>query len=153
MEILEKINAELEAFKAKKADLTKQLQHDFPKLFTPLFEQSKRINSFGWQQYTPYFNDGDECIFRCNSDYLDINGVNEDDADNDDNANFVQKEIWQGKRVPNPNYDANEAEIFEQIKKILKAIPDEFYKELFGDHVEVTVNRDGTIETEEYEHD
>jgi len=31
------------------------------------------IESFGWSQYTPYFNDGDTCAFSSNTDYLKIN--------------------------------------------------------------------------------
>ena len=33
------------------------------------------------------------------------------------------------------------------------SIPDEFMEDLFGDHTTVTVKRDGTIKTEQCEHD
>lgn len=154
MEILEKINAELDAFKAKRTDLTKQLQLDFPKLFTPLFEKSKSINSFGWEQYTPYFNDGDECVFGVHHGDLDINGVDKYDDEAAEKRAFVEKKIWNGKDwVENKQYDQQEGEVLEEIKKTLASIPDEFYKDLFGDHKKITVHRDGSIETEEYEHD
>jgi hypothetical protein len=63
MEILNKINQQLEEFKAKRAALVKELQQDFPNLLLPILSQSKRIDSIGWRQYTPFFNDGDECVF------------------------------------------------------------------------------------------
>jgi hypothetical protein len=34
---------------------------------TALFEAHPALESFGWTQYTPYFNDGDECVFGARS--------------------------------------------------------------------------------------
>lgn len=153
MELVDKINEQLEAFKAKRADLVKQLQAEFPSLLLPLFSQSKRIESIGWRQYTPYFNDGDECIFGVHNDDLTINGIDDYDGDENEIA-FIKEKIWNGdKWVVNTNLDKPEFDLLQQIEKVLRSIPDDFYKDLFGDHVKVTVYKDGRIETEEYEHD
>lgn len=153
MEVINKINEQLEAFKAKRTDLVKQLQTEFPALLAPLLSQSKRIESIGWRQYTPYFNDGDECIFGVHNDDLTINGIDDYDGDENEIA-FIKEKIWNGDNwVVNTNLDKPEFELLQQIEKVLRSIPDDFYKDLFGDHVRVTVYKDGRIETEEYEHD
>lgn len=153
MELIEKINEQLEAFKAKRTDLVKQLQTEFPSLLLPLLSQSKRIESIGWRQYTPYFNDGDECIFGVHNDDLTINGIDDYDGEENDIA-FIKEKIWDGdKWVINTNLDKPEFDLLQQIEKVLRSIPDDFYKDLFGDHVKVTVYKDGRIETDEYEHD
>ncbi len=43
--------------------------------------------------------------------------------------------------------------LVDSIRSPLAEVPESFYKDLFGDHVRVTVTREGTIETEEYQHD
>jgi len=131
MSIVEKIKSEMAAFDAKRKSLTEELQKQFPDLFKEFFVKHDWVNDFMWHQYTPYFNDGDECVFSVDNgeDSLSINGI----------------EWYDGKK--------ENREVYQELAEILTAVPEEFYKDLFGDHVEVTVKRDGTIEKEEYEHD
>lgn len=152
MEVINKINEQLKAFKNKRAELVKELQRDFPNLLAPLFSESKRIESIGWRQYTPYFNDGDECVFGVHNDDLTINGIDEYDG-NEKDIEFIRERIWNGSNwVKNPEIDKHEFDLLKQIENVLKSVPDDFYKDLFGDHVRVTIHKDGRIETEEYEH-
>ena len=51
--IKEKLNNTREEIKKDFQLKLKELQNEFP-----------FINSFSWKQYTPYFNDGEECVFR-----------------------------------------------------------------------------------------
>ena len=135
MTIVETIQSELAAFNEKKVALTETLRKEFPKLFAPLFDANPEVNKFSWSQYTPYFNDGESCTFSVNNGDVTVNGLSEWDQDDNDAETNVKPEV------------------FKQFENILQSVPDEFYMELFGDHVEVIVNRDGTISTEEYEHD
>lgn len=177
MTSLETIKAKISEINAKKQELVADLRKDFAPMLKPLFEKSKgKIKSFGWTQYTPYFNDGDSCEFGVNFDYPNINGVDYDDIENinkgiykqitDDNIIehkefnktkgyhwYVDKQVGQDGYFPNPDYDYELVSIIDDFKSALSDIDSEFLKELFGDHVLVTVNDDGTIETEEYEHD
>lgn len=41
---------------------------DFEEQARELFQRIPEIEEFSWTQYTPYFNDGDECIFGVGSD-------------------------------------------------------------------------------------
>lgn len=153
MQVLDRINQQLEEFKEKRKSLVKELQTEFPTLLVPLLEQSKKIESIGRRQYTPYFNDGDECVFGVRNDDLTINGVSDYD-DDDSKIDFIKERVWDGKNwVNNEDIDRYEFDLLKQIEGVLKSVPEDFYKDLFGDHVIVTVFKDGRIETEEYEHD
>lgn len=57
-------NAKLEEM--KKAHMA-ELQADFNNIIKMFFDECPKIQAVVWSQYTPYFNDGDECIFRVNT--------------------------------------------------------------------------------------
>jgi hypothetical protein len=62
--------------KAKIANARKEMEttakNAFTEMSAELFEQNPTLQSFSWTQYTPYFNDGDPCVFRCNGSYPDV---------------------------------------------------------------------------------
>lgn len=138
-----KIKAELAAFNEKKKQLVEQLRTEFPSLLKPLFDQSDNIKKISWTQYSPYFNDGDECTFSAHIDYIDVNDEEyyeeNDDEDRDDDEYLPLTE--------------NDDKIVKEITQVLQSVPEEFYEELFGNHVKVNVFRDGTLDVEEYDHD
>lgn len=101
-----------------------------------LFEAHPDLESFGWRQYTPYFNDGDECVFGVRSDFPDLNGMDENGGDEEDYEAYYKLEKKFGKSV----------------SEFLSQFSDDDMKFLFGDHVRVTVFRDGKIEVEDYHH-
>lgn len=179
-QILENIKAELAAFEEKKKAMLSELQAQFPAMFTELFKQAPKLKSFGWTQYTPYFNDGDTCEFGVNFDYPYINGVSEDYDEEGDisikmhayktlateedvriNDEVAEKSYswYKGKQIGdnglcyNEKYDAAAADIVNQIKDVLHSIPEDFFKDMFGDHCKVTLYADGKIDVEGYDHD
>ena len=103
-----------------------------------VFNKYPNIESFSWTQYTPYFNDGDECTFSAQTEYpqltftdgteIDIN-YGEGDADTE----VVAKEI-------------------AAVKTFLAQFDESDYEEMFGDHVRVVVSRKGA-KIEGYDHD
>lgn len=165
----------------------------FTEMASELFKDNPTLVSFGWTQYTPYFNDGDPCVFRCNGSYptvsmtvdgdlmgydsnrgeLLINGEEAESAEElvrqfkgigvdtfsrngkqfayDKATNTVTVD---GKKVP--SYDEYH-KVFKPLEKIVGSFLDTFEDEdmeiMFGDHIAVTVSRDGKINTEEHEHD
>jgi hypothetical protein len=185
-QIIEKIKAEVVSFEEKKKAFITELKNDFPALFKEIFESAPKLKSFGWTQYTPYFNDGDTCEFGTNIDYLYINDCHEDDLDNQEDESktidivlhldktleneedvrinnevadkmgytwYKTRNIGEKGLCYNPNYDAITGEAVAQIKEILSLIPEDFYKDLFGDHCKITVHSDGVLKEEEYDHD
>lgn len=122
-----------------------------------IFDRYPDVESFTWAQYTPYFNDGDECIFAANSQYASVN-VNDtqiyDQPYINDTILNMYKLIWDSdkkERITNPNYDTR-FDVYYDIEALLTDIGDDFLLRCFGDHVEITVSREG-IETKEYQHD
>lgn len=172
MEKLKEIKEKIEQINQQKKDLVEQLRKDFAPILKPLFEKSKgKITSLGWTQYTPYFNDGDECVFKVNSDLyygIKVNGESLDDSDffkysTRSLSKYLKKdgsyEEWI-KNFPDDalSDDKKDEELYLysillDFEEILNSIDDEFLKDLFGDHVEVTVHSGGAISTDEYEHD
>jgi hypothetical protein len=56
-------NAKIEEL--RKAHM-KSLQADFNEIIKLFFDECPKVQAVVWSQYTPYFNDGDECVFSVN---------------------------------------------------------------------------------------
>lgn len=69
-------NAELEALKKKHME---ELQGDFNEIIKLFFDECPRVQAVLWTQYTPYFNDGEECIFSVNEPYFVVEGFDRED--------------------------------------------------------------------------
>lgn len=67
----------IEEFKRKKEELqkvmNKQGQNLITELFQKAFDEMPSLESIEWTQYTPYFNDGDSCVFSVNDQYFVFN--------------------------------------------------------------------------------
>jgi hypothetical protein len=148
-EQLKEMNAEMEALKAKHLERSKG---SFTEVSQQLFNKHAVLQSFSWTQYTPYFNDGDECTFSAHIDEPKVNGLDP----YDDNSSET---VWQsrsgdkpGGYVPNPDFNPAIRDARVDVVEFLSNIDESVLRDMFGDHVEVKVTRDGT-EVEEYEHD
>lgn len=133
---------QMKDFRKKMSDDGKQF---FGELVKDLFDKNPTLEYFGWKQYTPYFNDGDPCVFSANVDdpiviFSTDNEEVREDFEDDGERYFVDTD------------KSKEAKIFRKVKKLLKHFDDDDYEILFGDHVSVKVMRD-EIEVEEYSHD
>lgn len=152
MTILEQIAEYNDFTNAKKQALVERLKVEFPQMLAPLFARSKRIDSVSWTQYTPYYNDGDPCTFQAHVSNVNIN---EEDKYEMDWYTWKIKYFLEDGRFADEvkGADIEECKIVFDIEKTLNGIPDEFYNELFGDGVKVTVHRSGEIAVEDYDHD
>lgn len=157
VKLLRDKNSEINSLKKETYMLSNEIFEDWCK---NVFTKHPKVESFGWNQYTPYFNDGDTCIFSANTDYLTINGEYVDDS------NWVGSTIvtnwgtynretktYEGKvEIPNENHDKELEDAADEIRNFLNTFNDDFYMEKFGDHTEITVSAEG-IEVDEYDHD
>jgi len=162
--MIEEIIKEVKDKQAEIANLKKELHKKSESAF---FEGAKQIidscpelESISWNQYTPYFNDGDETIFSSNTNYLKVNG---EYADENNTLNPViienygtwnrEKRVYEGRvEKPNPNYNKTLSDAVDQMSEFLGIFDDDFYKSQFGDHVTVTINSNG-VDTEDYDHE
>ena len=148
-----------------KEDLAELLN---PILSNPLFK------SVGWVQYTPYFNDGDPCVFSVNEPYFVCVGedVNEEDEDYDPwefkenhgvewgehpvlgkEGSHYDRGVGQWVKEP---YEGEHEPEFRLAKAFSDAIQsgafDNVLLDAFGDHADITVKPTG-ITVEYYSHD
>lgn len=167
----------IEKIKAKALNAQKKSFSTATKI---LFEQFPELENFSWTQYTAYWNDGSPCEFEANTESVEINGEYHCSYSIDEQLKNIknkkkskvqfEKELAEAKKKKEPDWkiDNIEAKIKDlekdpvDLKKlydmltavlgVLKCFNDEMLEEMFGDHVKVTVTKDGA-ETEEYEHD
>lgn len=117
------------------------------------------IAAFGWTQYTPYFMDGDPCVF----------GINElwfktlEDKEDEDNYHFdlsghptLGDRVYDYVKSEYTGYKGPDEARFMRCFNLSNAIGsgawDDVLLEAFGDHAEVTVKRSG-ITVKFYSHD
>lgn len=123
-----------------------------------LFEAHPRLKSFGWTQYTPYFNDGEECVFKARTDDPDINGYDEYSEESGDEQgenlyNLASRRAWDGHSFKDrADWDRDAEATVKAVKAFLGSFDEEYYREAFGDHMKVVVTRNG-VEANFYEHD
>jgi hypothetical protein len=125
----------LDELRKKIEDLKQQMTSEGSKILheeaKKIFEKYPELESFSWCQYTCYFNDGDELYFSVYADdyTISINGKNYGTWYNKDGA-------WQ-----------NQAQ--KEISQLIYGVED-ILKDLYGDHTEITMYRDGEVSQSEY---
>lgn len=132
----------IEALKAAKKSYEDQVksvgQETIKEVLGELFKRFPVIEAVRWKQYTPYFNDGDPCVFGCNAGYCDVRFAGDVD--------FSREGYYSGPE------QSDKEEAIEAFQSALGDIPEDVYETVFGDHSQVIATRD-SIEVEEYEHD
>jgi len=129
-----------------------------------IFKNHPYLASFSWKQYTPYFNDGDPCIFNVYSEnvYLSIkHSEGEVELDNSPirykgGAKSTFKEIEELRK----DYIITEAisqNILEQlsidIQEFFKYLTEDVSEELYGSDSEVLVTAEKIESTDYCDHD
>jgi hypothetical protein len=110
----------------------KELQEKLSKIF----EQFPSVKSFAWKQFTDYWNDGNACHFHVHDDSECITINN--------------KSMWD---MNEEELSKEEVEAQDAISDIISKYDKKDMERMFGDHVEVCVNKD-KIEVNDYnDHD
>lgn len=164
--LLKKVQDMTTQIEAQKAALVETLKPEFKSLFTPFFEKWPQVKKFAFTQYTPYFNDGEECVFGVRDLATCIEGIHDPEEslyewqDGSLNDRYVTPDpTWQhsvdynGKLVG--VFGDKLVDFAKDLKEICaaqQALPEDAMKELFGDHVIVTITREG-VDVEEYDHE
>lgn len=87
-------------------------------VITELFIKYQLLQKFSFTAYTPYFNDGDACLYSVNYSWPRIND-DDDDKVEDWRLHFV-----------------------EDISYYFDFLHSDFFQDLFGDHVRITFYRE-----------
>lgn len=169
------IKALTEEIAQAKAEFTEKGKAMFSEISKQLFERHPQLESFGWKQYTDYFADGDPCTFGVHADLdwgLEINGESTSELDNIRKTaylptgkrvmqkqydyktrEYVEVEVDEKAYLPNPDYDPVLGDMANDVADLVNGMPSEILEDMFGDHVEVTVSKDGISIDEYTEHD
>lgn len=160
--IMAKLFDELTALKeAYDTKLAEEGEEAVKELFKEFFDKYPRAETVTWNQYTPYFNDGDPCYFSVGEMTLELNeeeedvkedGGPEDEDEEDDDEDYDDEDEYE-----HSSYSLNLSDdpVLKQMGEdfgTLEGIPDDVLEHVFGDHVKITATRDGFRVTE-YSHD
>lgn len=139
------------------------------------------IDSFGWTQYTPYFNDGEPCVFGVGEVWVKPVGEGEEKADeNEDDEEYEDEEEnerlgmrynsnhplgnaeWEyyGHSIPRKrrisSHEGPDRERYMRCWELSEAISsgefDDVLLEAFGDHATIKVSA-RQITVDHYEHE
>lgn len=121
------------------------------------------IDSFSWTQYTPYFNDGDICVFGVNADWdysVQINGHPLTDFwkyDWQDTKEYFLRDITDNYNDWDDEIERSEGEFvppvsaYRDVGEFINSFDEDDLEYMFGEGL-VVVTKDG-ITTDYYEHD
>lgn len=153
------VSEEIHRMKKEVADT---LRNEMRGEFAKIFEDNPELRWFSWVQYTPYFNDGESCVFSVIDSIRYQWGGNPDDLEEIDYYDFPEISKWdipyiRGEKESSWRSEIDPTEVLaadalEPVINLLSAIDDDIFLEVFGDHAMVIVTKDG-IDIEEYEHD
>ena len=149
-------NSRAEVSKIKKELIEKQktLFKSGSKL---LFDKHPQLYSFGWTQYTPSFNDGDACYFTVNNDEPMINGVHSDEfysfksgiIDLTTDLDGYKDSEFSKHNVTSIDADALR-EMVDDVSNFIQRFDEDYYEDVYGNGVEVTVTPNKII-TDDYD--
>jgi len=142
--LFDELTALKEAYDTK---LSEEGEDAVKELFKELFDKHPQLVSVTWQQYTPYFNDGDPCYFRVGEFETNFD-TDEDDEEEDDEEEVVEEEAAEEVVEESIDYDA----INESVNELESLLPEDVLEYVFGDHVTITATREG-FDITEYDHD
>jgi hypothetical protein len=162
-ETVEEKNNRIKKFKEEQQDFIKNHFSNFMKLF---FEACPSVKAVMWCQYTPYFNDGEPCVFGLGTisfipktEKEKETGVLETlEQEDEDPQNYYEEyghEIWKDAEHTakySPEISLEEAKNLSELRILLTSLK-EYLKTTFGDHTFIKCVCDGKVEITEYYHD
>lgn len=137
--------------KAKK-QFTDAAKKAFKEYLKEFFDANSEIKVIKWVQFTPYFNDGDECVFNVHDIVFsnsNAENVSEWGELNDEcEGEFAFQGTW-----GIPDELKSKAKVYANLNEIICSVEMEnILRDMFGDHVSVTCTRKG-IDVNDYQHD
>lgn len=153
---LEKFIASIDDVEAKLTKMKEEAralaQKEFEHASQELFRLIPRLKALIWSQYSPYFNDGDECVFGVNS----VSAMSFIPEDFD--FQIPEDEEEQNHFIISDYDDENRESLSELEIRAINAMSnfietnEELMEDLFGNHVYVILTADGA-DVQECSHD
>ena len=140
MTYIDDMNEIIKSFSEYKQTVQEKLKKDFKAIITKLFEENSELKAIVWEQYTPYFNDGDPCNFgltevvftNATGDDLDDISYGSYDGENEDVCVFSE---------------------YNEVERLMTSSGmEDVMLATFGDHVRVVATREG-FSISRFDHD
>lgn len=135
---MNEIESLLAEYKEIKSNMKNKLSESFKSYIKTYFDKNPEIKTIFWNQYTPYFNDGDTCTFSV----YDAYETNCEDTS--------QLSSWGEYEGEDENVTVDYCSEIGSV--ICSNEMEEVMYDMFGDHVRVFCTRDG-FEVQELSHD
>lgn len=164
MTYTDNMNEIIKSFTEYKETVQGKLKKEFKAIITKLFEENSELKAIVWEQFTPYFSDGDPCIFSVgevgftNATGKDLNDIRYGEYDGENKNVRVLSSYF----TPNSQWSMKEdneyAKLidFETCKIVGQLMQSSGMKDVmlatFGDHVKVVATREGFL-IDEFDHD
>lgn len=166
------LQQEIESLKVRYQESMKQKFNEITKSF---FNECPEVKALVWSQYTPYFNDGEACVFSINEVYAIVAGFDPDELldpyeyeygedgaetltygkDLEDTLARFSNYSWGVDKVKKiTEQESKYPGYFEKAGRMISLINEneELMETMFGDHAAVYLMKDRVI-VEEYSHD
>lgn len=157
-------------FDAAKKEFANRAQSFMKEAFKKVFDNHPEITAFVWTQYSPYFNDGEECVFGVNEvsftnlpeeELGDIYGgeytgerddVADSYGDNSESEFFVLNEYSMRNKLKLRAINTPLDDVSALINALQSSSMEDVMEQTFGNHVRVVATRAG-FDIDEYHHD
>lgn len=137
MKVYDQYKEKLEEAKKQLKAAREMAKEAFSIAAAALFAEEPKLESFGWRQYTPYFNDGDVCTFGVYYDEPDINGERCYDLEEGNEHKLSKQDIER---------------LETKICKLIASFEEADMEYMFNEGL-ITVYRNGKSKVEDYSHD
>lgn len=152
-EILKSFEEKNARIKALKEEIKKETQDNIKEIFVFLFNENEWLEEITWSQYTPYFNDGDSCEFNVYETTVNGCSIYKNSLYNENygshlGEDFTKKFIEKAS----PEIINKLENVLNIVEKFKNNIGDDVLLDIFGDHAQVVITRNG-VQIEEVDHD
>lgn len=147
MSKLDNLRKEMKALKSK---MKKEGKVALKETFVEYFDKHPIVECIVWTQYTPYFNDGEACMFGVNEFEVHFKKENSSNLQ----VTFEVDDYGYGEYYDSDNFtdEQSAADVDLGVLQNSCMDVDDILHDLFGDHCKVVATRKG-FKVTEFEHD
>jgi hypothetical protein len=129
-----------------RAEVSERTKEAVGALFKAFFAARSEVTAVCWTQYTPYFNDGEACVFSVHGASVStLTGV-------DWGANHSRYDD-RDEPVFRDSYEIDDNEpLKEALRALERSFDHDIFEAAFGDHARIVVTLEG-FHVSEYSHD
>ena len=142
--MFEKIKELSDELTKARTEYQQKAKSTFKEALTEFFAAYPDVLALRWNQYAPYFNDGEPCTFSVNEPELAYSAAEADDRDVDDEDEEFDF---------TDSYD-DYSKAATTIGELFGMLDNDTMEAAFGSDSQITVKRDGSIDVDSYgDHD